>query len=191
MRQQSLSDQSLLFLYQSGDKTALQMLFSRYEKQIFSALFYWIGNKQAAEDLLQETFIKALIALDKGNYQEAGKFPQWLMRIGQNLCRDYRRRAKCRPKPFSTDNFYVWEQLVADDHFETPATSHSQLLVYQLIAKLPPEQQEIVVLRYYADLSFREIAELTGVNLNTALARLHYALKKIRRMLNDKMPLLD
>ncbi len=151
------------------------------------------GSRQDAEDIFQEVFIKIIDTLRKGKYNHEGKFLQWAMRISYNMCVDYFRRTKRRPKVSPTETFDIFDVLQAPEGNAEQNIMRSQThdRVRQLVDMLPPEQREVVILRHYADMSFKEIAKLTRVSINTALGRMRYALINIRKMVEEREVILQ
>jgi RNA polymerase sigma-70 factor (ECF subfamily) len=184
-----LSDQELLSDFLSGNNSALEVLYKRYERKLYTYIFLMVRKAQIAEDLLQETFIKAIKSVKEGKYSDSNRFGSWLMRIAHNLVIDQFRHKK-QYREISNDDYEL-------DIFSTPRFSDAtieQKMVYErvlfevrtLIDYLPEEQREVVMLRYYGDLSFKEIAEATNVSINTALGRMRYALINLRKMVKER-----
>ena len=184
----NLSDRALIRRYRSGDHASVEFLIKRYQDRVFSTLYYMVKNRELAEDLFQETFIKVVRTLKSDRYNEEGKFSQWVMRIAYNLCIDYFRKQKRAIKTAEADtsemvNYLKSHHENADDRIMKKQVCDE---VRELIETLPPEQKEVVILRHYADLSFKEIAELTNVSINTALGRMRYALNNLRKVICEK-----
>jgi len=148
----------------------------------------FVKDEHQAEDIFQEVFIKIIDTLRRGKYNHEGKFVQWAVRIAYNLCVDNFRRSKRRSIFNSTENFDIFDVLsVAEDsHEQAIIKSQSHERLRKLIDDLPPEQREVIILRHYADMSFKEISQVTRVSINTALGRMRYALINIRRNLTEK-----
>ncbi|MBK6903365.1 MAG: sigma-70 family RNA polymerase sigma factor [Saprospirales bacterium] len=183
-----LNDEQLIQLYLGGDERSFEELLSRHQQKIYTSIYLFVKDQNQAEDIFQEVFIKIIDTLRKGKYNHEGKFGQWAMRISYNLCVDYFRRSKRRPQVQPTDEFDIFEVLrLSDDNAEQRIMrSQTHEKVRKLVDMLPPEQREVVILRHYADMSFKEIAKLTRVSINTALGRMRYALINIRKLMEEK-----
>ena len=183
-----LTDQQLIQEYLHGDERAFEELLNRHQQKIYTSIYLFVKDQSLAEDIFQEVFIKIIDTLRRGKYNHEGKFGEWAMRIAYNLCVDYFRRSKRRPQVQPTDEFDIFEMLrVTDDNAEQRIMrSQTHEKVRSLVDMLPPEQREVVILRHYADMSFKEIAKLTRVSINTALGRMRYALINIRKMVEEK-----
>lgn len=187
MQVTTLNDQQLIQQYLNGDERAFSELLSRHQQKIYTSIYMFVKDSSKADDIFQEVFIKIIDTLRKGKYNHEGKFSQWAMRISYNLCVDYFRRAKRRPQVQPTEEFDIFDVLrVSDDNAEQ-ALERNQThdKIRQLVDMLPAEQREVVILRHYADMSFKEIAQLTRVSINTALGRMRYALINIRKMVEE------
>lgn len=189
----SLNDQQLIALYLEGDERAFELLLSRHQQKIYTSIYLFVKDQSLAEDIFQEVFIKIIDTLRKGKYNHEGKFLQWAMRIAYNMCVDYFRRTKRRPQVSPTETFDIFDILPAIDDNAEQGIIRSQThdRIRQLVDQLPPEQREVVILRHYADMSFKEIAKLTRVSINTALGRMRYALINIRKMVEEKEVILQ
>ena len=188
-----ISDQQLIVQYLDGNDRAFEELLHRHQQKIYTSIYLFVKDQSLAEDIMQEVFIKIIDTLRKGKYNHEGKFLQWAMRIAYNMCVDYFRRSKRRPKVSPTEDFDIFDVLESKDlnaeQFIIRSQTHEK--VRQLIDMLPPEQREVVILRHYADMSFKEIAKLTRVSINTALGRMRYALINIRKMVEEKEVILQ
>ncbi len=193
MQVTKLSDQELINQYISGNDRAFEVLLVRHKQKIYTSIYLFVKDHALAEDIFQEVFIKIIDTLRKGKYNHEGKFVQWAMRISYNMCVDYFRRSKRRPKVTPTEAFDIFDVLpVKEDNAEqTIIRSQTHDKVRKLVDMLPPEQREVVILRHYADMSFKEIAQLTRVSINTALGRMRYALINIRKMVEEKEIILQ
>ena len=185
----SLADNTLVEMYSKGNDKAFDELLTRYQSKLYSYIFFIVRNVTLAEDLFQETFMKVITTIRQGNYSESGRFGAWLTRIAHNLIIDYFRQDKSE-NTVSNDESEVDlfnDADLSDDDVETKL-GNSQVLsdVRRLLGALPSSQREVVYMRFYQDLSFREIADLTGVSINTALGRMRYALINIRRLADEK-----
>ncbi|NJK82758.1 MAG: sigma-70 family RNA polymerase sigma factor [Saprospiraceae bacterium] len=191
--QLTLSDQLLIKHYLEGDERSFEVLLNRHQQKIYTSIYLFVKDQSLAEDIFQEVFIKIIDTLRKGKYNHEGKFLQWAMRISYNMCVDYFRRSKRRPQVSPTETFDIFDVLqVADDNVEESIMkSQTHERIRKLVDMLPPEQREVVILRHYADMSFKEIAKLTRVSINTALGRMRYALINIRRLIEEKEIILQ
>ena len=160
---------------------------NRYQEQVFSKILFIVRDQDVANDLFQDTFIKVIHTLKSGKYQEEGKFLPWVLRIAHNLAIDHFRKARKIPVVRSTDEFDVFAGLAdSSSHIEAALVQGEiERDVRALIAQLPEEQREVVLMRIEEDLCFREIAERTGVSINTALGRMRYALINLRKLVEQ------
>lgn len=183
-----ISDQDLITSYANGNDKAFEVLLNRYQEKIYTSIYLFVKDSALADDIFQEVFIKIIETLRKGRYNHEGRFLQWAMRISYNMCVDHFRKTKRRPKVTPTETFDILEVLSTKDLNAEDCIIKSQThdKVRALVDNLPAEQREVVILRHYADLSFKEIAKLTKVSINTALGRMRYALINIRRMIEEK-----
>lgn len=183
----SLSDKDLIRLYLKGDDKAFNVLFSRYSSRIYTAIYLFVNDTDEANDIFQETFIKIIDTIRKGKYNEEGKFVQWALRIANNLCIDHFRKSK-RSKIIKTnDDFDIFDNIPAPENHESAIIKEQTYkAVRRVIEELPVEQKEVLMLRMYAELSFKEIAQLTGVSINTALGRMRYALINLKKTVEEK-----
>ena len=183
-----LNDQQLILQYLDGNERAFEVLLGRHQQKIYTSIYLFVKDDAKAQDIFQEVFIKIIDTLRRGKYNHEGKFVQWAMRISYNLCVDTFRRNKRRPKLQTTDEFDIFDVLKSPDANAEQLFIRSQThdKVRALVDALPPEQREVVILRHYADMSFKEIAKLTRVSINTALGRMRYALINIRKMVDEK-----
>lgn len=188
MQIKSLDDRQLVRLYLNGNERAFEELLNRHKNKIYTSIYLFVKEKSLAEDIFQDTFIKIIDTLRKGKYNEEGKFVQWAMRIAYNMCVDNFRRSKRKPTVSPTEEFDIFSVLsVNEENAETSIIrSQTHEKVRRLVDQLPPEQREVVILRHYAEMSFKEIAALTRVSINTALGRMRYALINIRKMVEEK-----
>ncbi len=185
---QQLTDQQLIQTYLAGSERSFEILLNRHKDKIYTSIYLFVKDTEQAEDIFQDVFIKIIRTLRKGKYTHEGKFSQWAMRIAYNMCVDQFRREKRKPSVASTDSFDIFSVLGSpDDNAETSIMkSQTHQKVRQLVDLLPTEQREVVILRHYANMSFKEIAQLTGVSINTALGRMRYALINIRKLIEEK-----
>lgn len=189
MKLQEYSDQELVKLYISGKETVIEELLRRHKTKIYTSIYLLVKDQYLAEDIFQDAFIKVINTLRSGRYNEEGKFLPWVMRIAHNLVIDYFRREKRAPLITSADgttdvlNMLQVHEESAEERLLREQTHHDLRLLIHL---LPDEQKEVLIMRHYADLSFKEIADLTEVSINTALGRMRYALSNLRKMMKVK-----
>lgn len=189
MKAQMLSDRELLNLYLQGNKSAISTLIEKYNRRVRDYIRMMVGDADVAADIAQETFIKAVSVIDEGRYTDSGKFQSWILRIAHNKALDYFRAQKNNNSVSESSAGYnvLGTMKYADRSVEDSMISEQiSADVRALVELLPDEQREVVKLRYYSDLSFKEIAEQTGVSINTALGRMRYALINLRRMIQEK-----
>jgi RNA polymerase sigma-70 factor (ECF subfamily) len=184
-----VSDQELISEYLSGNHASLANLVNRHKSKVFAYILMVVKDKQLADDIFQDTFIKVINTLRSGTYKEEGKFIQWVMRIAHNLIIDFFRKAKRLPMQEKSndgtdifDNVRILEESIEDRMINDQI--HED--IRNLIELLPREQREVLVMRHYSDMSFKEIAEQTDVSINTALGRMRYALINLRKMIDEK-----
>lgn len=189
MNYNKLSDHELLALYSSGEQSAITTVIERHRKRIFDYINMMVKDREVADDILQDTLIKVLKFLDDGRYKESGRFTSWALRIAHNQVIDYFRQKKQQGNVSERDSSY---DLLNNKRYsektveETLITDQIEQDVRSLIEHLPEEQKEVVVMRYYMGLSFKEIAEETGVSINTTLGRMRYALMNMRKLIDTK-----
>jgi RNA polymerase sigma factor (sigma-70 family) len=187
MDNQNLSDQELIEQFQNGQEAALGMLISRYKRKVFSALYQKTQDRELANDLFQDTFIKVINTVKKGGYRNEEKFLPWVNRIAHNLMIDHFRKKKLMPMTYGSAEFDVFRQVRKEDSIEQSLMkSQTNEELMQLIKLLPKEQKQVLVMRIYGDKSFKEIAEKMDVSLNTSLGRMRYALLNLRRMIKER-----
>lgn len=188
MEGQVISDKELLSQYKNGNESALELLIERHKEKVYTAIYMFVKDTYLAEDIFQDTFIKVLKTLRKGKYREEGKFLPWVLRIAHNLCIDHFRKNKRNPKVTNSDGFDIFDILpfTGDNVEQDIEKKQAHQKVRDLVNALPDEQKEVVILRHYAGLSFKEIATLTDVSINTALGRMRYALINMRRLVEEK-----
>ena len=192
MKSIMLSDSELISLYVGGDESALKTLILRHEEKIFTYILTAVKCRELAEDIFQDTFIKVINTLRSGGYQDEGKFPQWVMRIANNLKIDHFRKAQRLPAYESNGEFDIFDTLGIEDPSVEQKMIQEQVYadIQGLLQYLPEEQREVLEMRIYHDVSFKDIAELTHVSINTALGRMRYALINLRRMVEEKKMVL-
>ena len=188
MNVQVLSDQGLLNSYLSGDQSAISQLIERHSRRVREYIRMMVKDGDVADDIFQETFIKAVRVIDEGRYTDNGRFLSWILRIAHNQVIDYFRSRKQHKLVNEADAGYnvlgtlrFAEQTIEDQMVATQITND----VRRLVEMLPDEQREVVMLRYYSGLSFKEIAEQTNVSINTALGRMRYALINLRKLIKE------
>ena len=186
---QVLSDQKLLNQYLSGDQSAISSLIERHKRRVREYIYMMVKDDNVADDIFQETFIKAIRVIDEGRYIDNGKFLSWILRIAHNQVIDYFRTCKQNKQVNESDTGYnilgslrFAEKTIEDEL----VSSQIEQDIRNLVDLLPKEQREVVMMRYYSGLSFKEIAEQTDVSINTALGRMRYALINLRRMIKEK-----
>ncbi len=189
-----VNDSELVSRYiQFSDEHAFETLVRRYKSKVYTTIYLIVKDTYVAEDLLQDTFIKAIDVLRSGRYNDEGKFLPWVLRIAHNMAIDYFRREKRYPNVVFEDGSSVFNTLdFAEDSIEDIQIrdeTHSHLR--SLIKLLPDSQREVLVMRHYEDMSFQEIADATGVSINTALGRMRYALINLRKMMSKNSPSYD
>jgi len=189
MKAAIISDKELIGKYLNGNEKCLEKLIYRHKRKVYSYIMMVVKDDQLADDIFQDTFIKVINTIRSGSYKEEGKFIQWVMRIAHNLIIDHFRRAKRIPVISNSNDEYdifdmvritdpsVEEQIITDQIHED---------VRALIELLPDEQKEVLVMRHYSNMSFKEIADATEVSINTALGRMRYALINLRKIIKEK-----
>ncbi|MEO9021038.1 MAG: sigma-70 family RNA polymerase sigma factor [Ginsengibacter sp.] len=184
----NLTDQQLIHLYLDGDSEALSSLVERYKDKIYTSIYLLVKDKYLAEDIFQDAFIKVIDTINGGRYTEEGKFLPWVMRIAHNLCVDHFRKVKRSPSIKTSDDHDIFEVLnfseAGVDEKIIQGQSHER--VRKMLDMLPEDQKEVIVMRHFADLSFKEIAKLTDCSINTALGRMRYGLINLRKMMVEK-----
>jgi len=181
------SDAELIHAYIHGHEQALEVLINRYKDKIYTSVYMLVKDKYLAEDIFQDAFLKMIKTIKEGRYAEQGKFLPWAIRVAHNLCMDHFRRTRQQipvtlPDGQDISNLFGAGDMVSDGIIKRQVHDG----VRKLVEELPEEQREVIVLRIYADLSFKEISELTGVSINTALGRMRYALINLRKLIVDK-----
>ena len=183
-----VSDAALLSAYIQGDDKAFETLVKRSKSKVYTTIYLIVKDRYIAEDLMQEAYMKAIDVMKSGRYNEEGKFLPWILRIAHNMAIDHFRKEKRYPTIVLEDGSKVFNSFeFAEDSVEDMQLKADQVAnVRELIKKLPDEQREVLVMRHYEDLSFQEIADQTGVSINTALGRMRYALINLRKMLTKQ-----
>ncbi len=187
MRFQELDDSKLVRFYIDGNDKALDVLVNRHQQKVFSFVMMKVKNPDIANDIFQDTFIKVIKTLRGGKYNEEGKFLPWVMRIAHNLTIDFFRKNKRMPFVNTTDEFNVVDIIPEDALNAEKSMVKSQIEddLRKLIDELPEEQREVLIMRHYGDMSFKDIAEQTNVSINTALGRMRYALINLRKLIEQ------
>ncbi len=189
----NLSDAELVFNYVNGSEPSLETLINRHQLQIFNFINSKVNDREVSEDLFQDTFIKVIKTLKNGSYNEEGKFLPWVMRIAHNLVIDHFRKSNRIPIMDNKDEFDIF-QFISDN---TPNAENTlvqeQVLkdIQKLIQELPEDQKEVLIMRLYRDMSFKEIAENTNVSINTALGRMRYAIINLRKLIEEHKIVLE
>jgi len=188
-----VSDQELIGRYIAGNQSSLEILIHRHKNRVFAYILMIVKDKELAEDLFQDTFIKVINTIRSGSYKEEGKFIQWVMRIAHNLIIDYFRKSKRIPIVENKDEYDIFDKvrIPVESVEERLITEQIHLDVKKLIEYLPLEQKEVLIMRHYGDMSFKDIAEVTNVSINTALGRMRYALINLRKLVHENEIILS
>lgn len=183
-----ISDSHLISAFHEGDVKALEALIYRHKDRIYTSILFLVKDKYLAEDMFQDVFIKIIDTIRLSRYNDEGKFLSWALRIAHNLCVDHFRRVKRTPAIHSSDGQHVmeWLQNPDDNPEKGIVRRQSYDRVRRMLDLLPEEQREVIVLRHYGNLSFKEIAGLTNTSINTALGRMRYGLINLRKMMAEK-----
>ena len=189
----TLQDEQLVSLYANGENGAFDVLLQRHQGRVFSYIMNIVKDKDLADDLFQETFVKAIVTINQGRYTENGKFPAWITRIAHNLIIDYFRQEKSLAQLSCDENVNILNRKELSDETIEDSIVREQILndVRLLVGQLPPLQREVLEMRYYQDMSFKEIAENTGVSINTALGRMRYAILNLRKIADERNIILS
>ncbi|TVZ54829.1 RNA polymerase ECF family sigma subunit [Lutibacter sp. Hel_I_33_5] len=192
MRKEVAQDSTLVSDYIRGNEIALEKLIKRHQQRLYSFIYNKVHDRNITEDIFQDTFIKVIRTLKKGNYNEEGKFLPWVMRISQNLIIDFFRKSNRMPTFKNTDEFDIFSVLGDGELNAEKKMVKEQILsdVRDLVEELPEEQKEVLKMRMYKDMSFNEISENTGVSINTALGRMRYALINLRKIIEKNKIIL-
>jgi len=189
----TFSDSALVDQYRNGSEIALEKLVNRHQAQIFNFINSKVQDRDTAEDIFQDTFIKVIKTIKSGKYNEEGKFIPWIMRIAHNLVIDFFRKNNRMPKVRNTEEFDIF-QFIPDN---SPNAEHSMVQdqvvkdLQKLVQELPEDQKEVLIMRLYHDMSFKEIAENTNVSINTALGRMRYAIINLRKLIEQNQIILN
>jgi RNA polymerase sigma factor (sigma-70 family) len=184
----TLPDQQLVSLSIDGNMDALSALVYRHKDKLYTSIYLLVKDKYLAEDFFQDTFYKIIDTLKSGNYKEEGKFLPWAMRIAHNLCIDHFRKIKRLPTIKTSDDRDIFDVIISSEGCAEDRIMESEThgKVSKMIELLPDDQREVIVLRHYADMSFKEIAQITNCSINTALGRMRYGLLNLRKMIGEK-----
>lgn len=189
MKKSKLTDHELVTQFVSGEQSSFEILINRHKDKVYTYIFLMVKNEHLAQDIFQETFIKVVKSLHAGKYQENGKFISWVVRIAHNLIIDHFRKEK-QMKTFSNDDYEldIFNSTKFSDKTVEDGIIYEQIMtdVRQLVEFLPDEQKEVILLRHFMGLSFKEIADQTNVSINTALGRMRYALINLRKLVEEK-----
>jgi RNA polymerase sigma factor (sigma-70 family) len=185
MRVQVMTDRQLVELYHNGNEAGFEELLKRYKSRVFSKILMYVKDRAIAEDIFQDTFVRAIHALKDGNYNEEGKFSAWVLRIAHNLCIDYFRNRKKMPLTRERDDYSPFDYISTNEKNSEETKVNAEVLgdARKLLSFLPQEQKEIVMMRLYYDMSFKEIADQLDISINTALGRMRYALINLRKLI--------
>jgi RNA polymerase sigma factor (sigma-70 family) len=188
MRKYEVSDSKLISLYKNGNEEAFSTLVNRHKKKIYTTIYLIVKDQYLAEDLMQDTFVKVVNTVKSGRYNEEGKFLPWVSRIAHNLAIDHFRKAKRYPTIVMEDGSNVFNTLEFSEHSieSKQIQQDTHALLRDFIRELPDSQREVLMMRHYMQMSFQEIADATGVSINTALGRMRYALINLRKKMDKK-----
>ena len=188
MKLSKLSEKDLVQAYLKGNELAIEQLIIRFKSQVYTYIVCKVRNQALAEDIFQDTFIKVINTIKKGKYNDEGKFLPWVMRIAHNLIIDHYRKSKRMPFVKGSDDFDIFDVIKNPDKNIQENLEEEQILssVKALVKFLPNDQKEVLMMRLYYDMSFKEISEATNVSINTALGRMRYALINLRKMAEEK-----
>ncbi|TCV20386.1 RNA polymerase sigma-70 factor (ECF subfamily) [Sphingobacterium alimentarium] len=183
----NMTDEQLIHLYASGDENGLSVLIDRYKSKIYTSIYMRVKDDFVAEDIFQETFIKVINTIKSGGYNEEGKFLPWVIRIAYNMVIDHFRKEKRGPTVINNDGYDIFEVMdFADDDTERKMVrTQMDVDLKKLIQLLPDDQKEVLIMRHFCEMSFKDIAEISNVSINTALGRMRYALHNLRKMIEE------
>jgi RNA polymerase sigma-70 factor (ECF subfamily) len=196
MRVQVMSDRQLVEAYHNGKEAAFNELLKRYKSKVYSKIMMYVRDRAVAEDIFQDTFVRAIHALKEGNYNEEGKFSAWILRIAHNLCIDYFRNIKKMPMTRERDEYNPFDFISSEERTSEEDRMKREVKsdMKKLLNMLPEEQKEIVMMRLHYDMSFKEIADQLDISINTALGRMRYALINLRKLIEKhrlEMPMFQ
>jgi RNA polymerase sigma-70 factor (ECF subfamily) len=183
-----LSDHELITLFNAGNVNAFETLVLRHKDKLYTSILFLVKDKYLAEDIFQDVFIRVIDTIKGGRYTEEGKFLPWAMRIAHNLCVDYFRKVKRTPTIRNSEDQDIFEVLnfTEESAEDKMIKKQSHNRVKDMLDLLPEDQREVIILRHYADMSFKEIAQITNCSINTALGRMRYGLINLRKMMVQK-----
>jgi len=188
------SDQELIRAYMDGDESEFERLLDRHKAKIYATIRLQVKDAHLAEDIFQETFVKVIKMLRSGQYNEEGKFRSWVVRIAQNMILDhFRKKQRSPPVVFEGDGYDIFSTLDVSDESRESELRHGQRDVdlRKIVQMLPDAQKETLIMHLFCEMSFREIAEITNVSINTALGRMRYAIRNMRKMIEEHHLVLD
>ncbi len=184
----TLTDEQLISLFKDGEAYAMEILVNRHKDRIFTSIYLLVKDKYLAEDIFQDLFIKIIETLKAGKYKEENKFAQWALRIAHNICVDHFRKTKSKPVIRTAEGADIFDVLNFSE-----STAEEKVIklqnsdrIMKLVSRLPEDQREIIILRHFADMKFREISKILDCSVNTALGRMRYALMNLRKMIEEK-----
>jgi len=188
-----LEDRDLVKGFMTGNDQYFEILLSRYKSKVFTTIYLIVKDRTLAEDLFQEVMIKVVRMIRAGSYNEEGKFLPWVVRIARNLAIDYFRKQQRTPIQHESDDFDIFNNIhLTEKNVEDEIIMQENArYIKELVQKLPDKQREVLIMRTYADLSFKEIAVLTDVSINTALGRMRYALLNLKKLAEAGTPVLE
>lgn len=183
-----LSDHELINLFNTGNVNAFETLVLRHKDKLYTSILFLVKDKYLAEDIFQDVFIRVIDTIKGGRYTEEGKFLPWAMRIAHNLCVDHFRKVKRTPTIRNSEDQDIFEVLnfTEESAEDKMIKKQSHNRVKDMLDQLPEDQREVIILRHYADMSFKEIAQVTNCSINTALGRMRYGLINLRKMMVQK-----
>jgi RNA polymerase sigma factor (sigma-70 family) len=188
MLKSNLSDQELIYNYLNGDNASFEVLVHRHKRKVYTSIVVMVKDNQLADDIFQDTFIKVIDKLHEKRYKEDGKFLGWVIRIAHNLVIDHFRKQKHFPMVRDTEDYNIFDRLdlIDDSPQDVMEIKQSEKQLQDLLEELPFEQKEVVILRLYCQMSFKDIAKSTNVSINTSLGRMRYALIHLRKLIEDR-----
>jgi RNA polymerase sigma factor (sigma-70 family) len=188
MNVQKISDQELIHLYQQGNEACLETLIKRHKRNVYTAIYLLVKNRSLAEDIFQEAFIKIIHTIRSDKYNEEGKFGPWAARVARNLSIDYIRKMKRDVTVTDSEgnDIFNYIHIAEESNEDKMIRSQSEHHIRQLVKQLPEEQRQVLIMRQWGNMSFKEIADVTGVSINTALGRMRYALNNLRKMMEQQ-----
>ena len=184
----TLPDEQLIKLFNQGETNAMEVLVNRHKNRIFTSIYLLVKDKYLAEDIFQDLFIKIIENIRAGKYKEENKFSQWAMRIGHNLCVDHFRKIKTKAVIRTSEGTDIFDLInFSEESIEDKIMkAQSSETIMKLVCMLPQDQREIIILRHFADLKFREISDMLNCSVNTSLGRMRYALLNLRKLIEEK-----